>query len=159
MTVLAEFPPDFAVVDGYEHAPDGILGVLGSPRAQTPRRIYAGADALAVDLTVARHLGLLDPRKSPLLQTAIQWFGDPSSRVRIVGEDSAVTPWRGPAQGEWNRLLSSIAYPVYVLASMRGAIFVPDFDLVAFPPLAQPSAYVRIARALVQRAFGLKIRS
>ena len=30
MTLLSEFPPHFAVVDAYDHVPDGILGMMGA---------------------------------------------------------------------------------------------------------------------------------
>src|SRR5262249_38329308 len=64
MMLLEESPPHFALLDGYDQAADGLVGVMGCPRPRSPRRLYAGADALAVDLVAARHLGARDPSAS-----------------------------------------------------------------------------------------------
>src|SRR5439155_518750 len=87
MTLLGDFPPHFALIEGYDLAPDGILGAMGSPRPKAPRRLYAGADALAVDVVAARHLGLRDPRQSSMLRAAFHWFGGPSAAAHVIGPD------------------------------------------------------------------------
>src|SRR5205814_2011459 len=90
MTLLGDFPPHFALIEGYDLAPDGILGVMGSPRPRSPRRLYAGGDALAVDVVAARHLGLRDPRQSSMLRAAFHWFGDPSASIQVIGPDEPI---------------------------------------------------------------------
>src|SRR5439155_395317 len=70
MMLLDDFPPHFALLDGYDSGADGLMGVMGCPRPPAPRRFYAGADALAVDLVAGRHLGLAHPNQSRLLQAA-----------------------------------------------------------------------------------------
>ena len=57
MAMTAEFPPHFSLIDGYDAVADGLLGVIACPRPLQPKRIYAGADVLAVDLVAARHVG------------------------------------------------------------------------------------------------------
>jgi hypothetical protein len=37
MMLLDDFPPHFALLDAYECVPDGLLGVMGSPRPRSPR--------------------------------------------------------------------------------------------------------------------------
>ena len=41
------------------------------------------------------------------------------------------------SEEKWTTLLSLIAYPVYEFGSGRGALFVPEMDMEAFPPLAR----------------------
>ena len=53
-------------------------------------------------------------------------------------------------------MLSMAAYPVYVYGSSGGALFVPEMDESAFPPLEEVSAPVRIVRRAAQLAFGLR---
>lgn len=92
MTLLSEFPPHFALLDAWANAPDGLLGVMGCPRPKNPRRIYASADTLALDLVAARHMGLEDPRRAPMLKAACDWFGAPGAPLAVHGVD---TPWSG----------------------------------------------------------------
>ena len=73
--LLDDHPPHFALIDGHDAAPDGLVGIMGCARPLAPRRFYAGPDALAVDLVAARHLGVRQPRDSSLLQSACHWFG------------------------------------------------------------------------------------
>src|SRR5436309_7755173 len=149
MMLLNDFPPHFALLDGYDTAADGLVGVMGCPRPPSPKRLYAGADALALDLVVARHLGLKDPRRSPQLQMACQWFGDPTGRIRLIGPDERVRGWHGPYSNELSALLCFFAYPAYSLGSGRGSLFVPDMDEAAFPPLRPPGAGLRLARRIL----------
>jgi len=156
MTLLGDFPPHFALIEGYDLAPDGILGAMGSPRPKVPRRLYAGADALAVDVVAARHLGLRDPRQSSMLRAAFHWFGDPSAATQVVGPDEPVAGWRGPHHNELSSMLSFVAYPIYVFGSGRGALFVPEMDEEAFPPVTPPSLGLRVGRKLLQASLGLR---
>jgi hypothetical protein len=155
MMLLDEFPPDFALLDAYDLAADGLAGVMGCPQPRTPRRLYAGGDALAVDLVAGRHIGLRDVRTARILRAACHWFGDPSERTRVVGPDEPVPRWRSPYHTDWTTLLSFLAYPVYQFGSGRGALFVPEMDEKAFPPLGRPSATLRLARRAVQTLLGL----
>lgn len=158
MMLLSEFPPDLGLIDAYDTAADGILGMMGCTRPKSPYRLYAGRDLLAVDLTAAAQMGLDNPRRSNLLNTACHWFGDPSPEIEVHGEQSPIAHWRGPYSDEISMLLGLIAYPTYEFFSCRGALFVPEMDTVAFPPIKQPSLPMRIARAAMQRTLGLHHR-
>ena len=82
MMLLDAFPPDFALLDAYDSAADGLVGVMGCPRPKVPQRLYAAADALALDMVAARHMGVRDPRQSSILRAACHWFGDPAAPDR-----------------------------------------------------------------------------
>jgi hypothetical protein len=155
MMLLDAFPPHFAVLEGYDAAGDGLVGVMGCPKPRATRRIYAGVDALAVDTVAARHLGMRDTRDSSVLRAAQDWFGG-TAPIEVVGVDRPVEGWRGPYHGEFSAFLSLVAYPVYVLGSGRGALFVPEMDEVAFPPLQRESTGLRLARGAVRRLIGLR---
>jgi hypothetical protein len=156
MMLLDEFPPHFALLDGYDEAADGLAGVMGCPRPPAPRRLYAAADALALDLVAARHLGLKDPHRSRQLQAACQWFGDPTGRTRLAGPDEPVAGWRSPYHSEVSALLSFFAYPVYQFGSGRGTLFVPEMDEAAFPPICPPGRGLRLVRRCLQALLGLR---
>jgi hypothetical protein len=156
MMLLDDFPPHFALLDGYDAAADGLMGVMGCPHPPSPRRFYAGADALAVDLVAGRHLGLEHPNQSRILQAACHWFGDPTERLRVIGVDTPVRGWRSPYHTEFTTLLSFFAYPMYQFGSGRGTLFVPEMDEKAFPPIQQPGAGVRTARRFLQALLGLR---
>lgn len=158
MMLIDEFPPHFALIDAYDSAPDGLLGMMGCPRPRSPRRIYAGADAIAVDMIAARHLGVRDPRDSSLLRAACHWFGNPSRNIEVTGCDESVADWRGPYHNEWSTLLSLLAYPVYQFASGRGAVFVPEMDKEAFPPIKPEGLILRLRRRSLQAFLGLRHR-
>ncbi len=96
MMLLDEVPPHFALLDAYDHTPDGLVGVMGGARPLSPKRLYAGADALAVDTVAARHLGVQHPRESSLLRAACHCFGGWSGPIDVVGTDTPVDAWRGP---------------------------------------------------------------
>ncbi len=159
MMLLSDFPPHFALLDAYDQAADRVVGMMGCPRPRSPRRLYAGADALSVDLVAARHMGVQDPNLSGILRAACHWFGDPSAHIEVVGCDEPVAGWRGPCHSEWSTLLSFLAYPVYQHTSGRGALFVPEMDEQAFPPLNREGPLLRIARAAVRRLIGLHHRT
>ncbi len=158
MMLLDEFPAHFALIDGYDQAADGLVGVMGCPRPRSPRRFYAGADALAVDLVAFRHLGLTDPRESRIFRAAIHWFGDPTGSTTVVGDDLPVEGWRGPYHSELSTLLSIVSYPVYVHGSGRGSLFVPQMDEQAFPLLEPERPLLRIGRSGVRRLLGLHLK-
>jgi uncharacterized protein (DUF362 family) len=156
MTVLSDFPPHFGVIDGYDLAADGLMGAMGCPRPKTPRRIYAGPDALAVDMVAARHMGLAAPNRFPILRAACYWFGDPSPLVTVDGPDTPID-WRGPYASELSTLLSFLASPVYEFGSGRGALFVADMDAAAFPPRQAEGLALRGARRAIQALLRLRL--
>jgi uncharacterized protein (DUF362 family) len=157
MMLLDEFPPDYALLDGYDLAADGLVGVMGCPRPPRPRRLYASGDALALDCVAARHLGVRDARESTILRAAGHWFGQPDRAPQVIGLDEPVEGWRGPYHSDVSTLLSFMAYPVYVLGSGRGALFVPQMDEQAFPPLEKEGALLKLGRGLVRRVIGLRL--
>lgn len=156
MMLLDECPPHFGLIDGYDYAPDGLMGIIGCPRPKSPMRLYAGHDVIAVDLVAARHLGLSDPKQSGTLREACHWFGDPSEQIEVIGINEAVPGWRGPYHNEWSTLLSLLAYPVYEFASDRGAVFVPEMDEEAFPPITPENPLLRLRRRSLQAFLGLR---
>jgi uncharacterized protein (DUF362 family) len=159
MMLIDDFPPHFALLDAFEWVPDGLLGMMGCPRPRSPRRLYAGADALAVDVTAARHLGIKDANESPMLRTARHWFGDVAGRIDVMGVDEPIAGWRGPYHDELSTLLSFLAYPVYEFGSGRGALFVPPMDERVFAPLGQESGLLRLSRRSLQTILGLRLPS
>lgn len=156
MMLLDEFPPHFALLDGYDLAPDGLVGVMGSPHPKSPKRLYAGVDALAVDTVAARHLGINHPRESSILLTAYHWFGGWSKDIAVIGIDEPISKWRGPYDNDLWTILSFLAYPVYQFFSGRGALFVPEMDEDAFPPLKESGIVLRMARWGVRVLLGLR---
>jgi uncharacterized protein (DUF362 family) len=155
MMLLDDFPPHFGLLDGFDSAADGLMGTMGCPRPPAPRRFYAGADALAVDLVAGRHLGLANPHQSRVLQAACDWFGNPSTRIEVIGPDTPVRGWRSPYHTELTTLLSFFAYPMYQFGSGRGTLFVPEMDEQAFPPIQPAGSWVRGARRCLQMLLGL----
>ena len=119
MMLLDAFPPDFALLDAFDSAADGLIGVMGCPRPKSPLRLYAAPDALALDMVAARHMGIRNPRQSSILRAACHWFGDPSDRIEVVGVDEPLAAWRGPYHNDVSAFLSIVAMPVYVWGSGR----------------------------------------
>lgn len=157
MSVLADFPPHFALIDAFDLAADGLVGMMGCPRPRSPRRLYAGADALAVDVVAARHMGVQTPTRFPILRAACYWFGDPTDRITVDGDDTPIEGWKGPYSTEISTLLSFLASPVYELGSGRGALFVADVDRAAFPPVEPEGLFLRAARRSIQALLGLRL--
>ena len=157
MTVMSDFPPHFALLDAYELAADGLVGMMGCPRPQRPRRLYAGADAIAVDITAARHMGVVDPARFPMLRAACYWFGDPTGQIELTGPDAPIPGWRGPYASEISTLLSFLASPAYEFGSGRGALFVSDIDTAAFPPIHPEGFFLHAARRAIQALLGLRL--
>jgi len=156
MMLMDEFPPHLSMVDAYEQAADGLVGIMGCPRPAMPLRFYAGRDALAVDMVAARHMGLNDPREAATLRAACHWFGDPEENIEIEGPNEPLANWRSPYNSEFSTLLSFVALPVYVLGSGRGALFVPEMDREAFPPLRPESVPLQLGRYGIQNLLGLR---
>lgn len=154
LMVLDRHPPDFALLDAWEHVADGVAGVLGTAWPATPMRFYAGTDALAVDLVAARHLRLPLGASHPLKQ-AIDWFGDPRADTVIDGLDAPFDDWRGVYHTQGSSLLGLLAFPVFERGSGRGALFVPRADPAAFPPREGASPLAEGAREAVRRLLDL----
>jgi len=91
-----------------------------------------------------------------MLRAAFHWFGDPSASIQVIGPDEPVAGWRGPHHNELSSMLSFVAYPIYVFGSGRGALFVPEMDEEAFPPVTPPSLGLRVGRKLLQASLGLR---
>jgi hypothetical protein len=157
MMLLDEFPPHFALLDAYESAPDGLVGMMGCRHPKRPLRLYAGADGLAVDMLAGRHIGITDPRQSGLLESAHHWFGGWSERVKVVGVDEPIEDWRGPYSNEIWALMSFFALPMYMFGSGRGLRFVPEMDLEAFPPIERESWFLRFRRRNIRALLGLRL--
>ncbi|HEX4546676.1 MAG TPA: DUF362 domain-containing protein [Candidatus Acidoferrum sp.] len=155
MMLMDAFPPDFALLDAYEEASDGLVGIMGCPRPRSPKRIYASEDALALDLVAAGHIGVRKPNRCIILRAACHWFGDPSGRLEVIGTDRPLGEWRGPYDTEFSTMLSFLAYPVYVFGSGRGSLFVPEMDERAFPPLERETFARGILRRGLRRLLGL----
>ena len=158
MMLLDGFAPDFALLDAYDSASDGLVGVMGCPEPPSPRRLYAGEDALSVDLVAALHMSVHEPEQTNILRAACHWFGDPRERIEVIGVQEKLRKWRGPYETEISTLLSFLAYPVYVFGSGRGSLFVPEMDEQAFPPLEPVPFRRRVLRAALRRLLGLHFR-
>jgi uncharacterized protein (DUF362 family) len=154
MMLLDEFPPHFAMLDAYDSAADGLIGVMGCSRPRMPHRLYASIDALALDTVVLRQTGLENPRESDLVNAACHWFGSPGAQPEVRGADGPIE-WHGPYDDELSAFFSLLSFPVYVLASGRGALFVPPMDKKAFPPLGREGLTLRFCRRAAQLVLGL----
>ena len=75
----------------------------------------------------------------------------------MVGEDSPIEDWQGPQSNELWSLLSLMAYPVYVMGSGRGELFVPEMDEEAFPSVTPEGWLLKLRRRAVRRLLGLRI--
>lgn len=157
MMLANDCPPDLALIDAYDSASDGLLGMMGNPRPKAPLRLYGGRDAIAVDSIAAGHMGLQDPERSGILRAARQWFGGPQAPLEVHGVDEPIAGWRGPYHNDWSTILSALSYPMYEFGSLRGALFVPEMDEAAFPPIRPPGRLLRLGRRAMQRCFGLRL--
>ena len=140
------------MIDAYEQALDG-LSRDGCPRP-AHHAVYAVLTP-CVDTCDASH-GMADPRESSTLRAACHWFGDPCNNIKIDGPDEPLRNWRSPYYSEISTMLSFLALPVYVLGSARGALFVPQMDKDAFPPLRRQSLPLRAGRRVIQSLLGLR---
>ncbi|MHB2016425.1 MAG: DUF362 domain-containing protein [Candidatus Xenobia bacterium] len=157
MMLLGEFPPDFALLDAFDSAADGLAGCIACPRAPSPRRIYAGADILAVDEVAAGHMGVRQVEKTRLLQAARTWFGEPLQAIRVVGTDAHIPGLRLPYGDDLSTLLCFCAGPAHQFGSARGAVFAPEMDAAAFPPLTPPGWWLRAARQAARRLLAIRL--
>lgn len=156
MMVLDLAPPDLAVIDAWGPVADGPVGVMGSHRPCHPRRIYAGADALAVDLAALADMGAPSPQQIPMLAAATQWLGIDLAAPTVDGPTGRWGGgYRGPDSTAWNRLVCRMAFPMYTYGGSQGSRFVPRFDRDAFPDLGPVRPDIRLSRSLAQRVFGL----
>ena len=156
MMLLDACPPHFAILEAWDEVADGLVGVMGCPRPKTPLRFYAGIDGLAVDIVAARHMGMRNPRQSSMLRAAHHWFGAGDLSPVVTGSDDPIGEWKSPYHNEFSSFLSLVSYPVYVLGSGRGALFVPEMDEDAFPAKYSPSLPLRAARSAVRAMIGLR---
>jgi uncharacterized protein (DUF362 family) len=158
MMLLDDFPPQLAIIDAGDSAADGLIGAMGCTHPPAPHRLYAGRDALAVDLAAARHMGVTQPHYGSILRAAEDWFGA-ATEPKVDGIDTPIAGWRGPYDNEVWAFLSAMAYPVYVIGSARGSLFLPEMDEGAFPPLVPAGVLTRIGRAATRRLLGLHHRA
>ena len=159
MMLLNDFPPHFGIVDAFENVPDGLVGVMGCRNPIHPLRFYAGPDTLAVDTIALRHIGSEQFESSSLLRSTAQWFGGGRNQITVTGENSPIENWRGPYHNELRSLLSIMAYPVYVMGSGRGSLFVPEMDSHAFPLVRREGCVVKITRRAVRWLLELHLPS
>ena len=159
MMLLNDFPPHFGIVDAFENVPDGLVGVMGCRNPIHPLRFYAGPDTLAVDTIALRHIGSEQFESSSLLRSTAQWFGGGRNQITVTGENSPIENWRGPYHNELRSLLSIMAYPVYVMGSGRGSLFVPEMDSHAFPLVGREGFVLKITRRAVRWLLELHLPS
>jgi len=157
MMLLDVAPPDAAVVDAWGPVADGPVGVMGCRRPPVLARVYAGLDALSVDIAVLADMGLADPTQVPIIRRAMQWFGREATAPARTGTGGPLGagfrhPWSGPGWKSFARL----TYPVYVYLSGEGRLFVPAMDTTAFPPVGRDGPGVRLLRRAAQRSLGLR---
>jgi uncharacterized protein (DUF362 family) len=148
MSVLHEFPVHFGIVDGYDDAADGLLGVLADPTPKHPQIIVAGDDLACVDHAALLLMGERDPSRVPDLRVFLDWFGDPRSGARVIGDLTPIADWDAADEGLLAAPLAALAAPVYASLSRRGALFTADMDPVAFPPRDETSTLAAARKAL-----------
>jgi len=156
MALLGDFPPHLALLDAYDHVPDGLGGIIACPEPRTPRRLYGGLDAVAVDAVAARHMGLPHLEDLPNLETAMHWFADPRPATAVEGCDQPIRDFRGACHDELSTILSFLAHPVYVLVSGRGRLFAPEMDHEAFPGRRPTPWMLGLAQRVVRRLLGTR---
>ncbi|AGP39610.1 hypothetical protein BE04_21890 [Sorangium cellulosum] len=58
-------------------------------------RRTGSTDALAIDITAARHMGVISPTHFPIPSAACAWFGDPArrsrSQARLLGAEAPLS--------------------------------------------------------------------
>jgi hypothetical protein len=102
-------------------------------------------------------MGLRNPRESSMLRAAHHWFGADDLSPTVDGSDAPIDDWRSPYHNELSTFLSLVSYPMYVLGSGRGALFVPEMDEQAFPSKTRPSWPMRVSRSAVRWLIGLRL--
>lgn len=154
--LLDQFPPDYSLLDAYEKTPDGLVGVMGRPKAKSALRFYTGRDGLAVDITVGRHLGIRFEEVYRLLRHVGHWFGAWPEKIEVRGEDRPIARWHGPYSSEFCSFLGFVSLWVYEFFG-RGALFVPQMDPQAFPLRTPEGFFVRFGRRIVQMVLGFRL--
>ncbi len=152
--VLHDFPPHFGIIDGYENAADGLMGVIADPTPKHPRVILAGADVASVDVVGFTMMGERDPTRSPDLRAVIQLLGDPRPNLRVLGDASPLEDWDRAEVGLLSRPLSVFASPVYASLSQKGALFTAPMDAAAFPPIGE-TLFLASARKALRVLLGI----
>jgi uncharacterized protein (DUF362 family) len=153
-TMATEFPADFALLDAYMRTPDGMVGVMGHPRATSVGRFYASTDPLALDEVVLKHLGIpMDD--CPHFREAKYWRGEREKPLEVNGDNTRVDNWRGPHSNDFCGLMSFFAVSFYEFTG-RGQLFLPRFDQRAFPLVQKPSLIVRALRSLIRSLLSLQ---
>ena len=118
MMLLDEFPPHFALLDGYDLArrrPGGRHGLPAPALAAAPLRRRRRARARPGGGASPGHER---PARVEILRAALPLVRRAGrARPRCVGLDEPVAGWRGPYHNEFSTLLSFLAYPVYVWAA------------------------------------------
>ena len=155
MTLLDEFPPDYALLDAYENIPIGLIGVMGCKRPVAPLRLYGSADALALDTVVMNHIGLKEFHQGSILKTVEYWFGGKYTTIEIVGEDTPIKEWKGPTDNYLWAFLSFLSNPIYLFFSQRGLLFIPKMDKQAFPEKKKTNGFIQLLRNINRRIIGL----
>lgn len=155
MMLLDEFPPHYAILEGYANCPDGLVGIMGCKHPKHPNRFYLGRDAFSVDRVAATHMGLGENPNSSIMRAANHWFGGWADNIEIIGTDEPISEWRSPTHNRLWSLLSLMSFPMYMLFSNRGSLFVAKMDEEAFPPLGKPGWRTRALRHFNRMVIGL----
>ena len=153
--VMHDFPTCFGIIDGFEHAADGLAGVIADPTPRHPHLVIAGADPIAVDLVGMWLMGERDPARTLDLRAAIELLGDPRPQLRIIGDPTPLAEWDRADAGLLARPLSALAGPVYAALGQRGALFTAPVDADAFPPIGE-TAVLAAARRAVRILLGIE---
>jgi len=153
-TMATEFPADFALLDAYMRTPDGMVGVMGSPRATSIGRFYASGDPLALDEAVLNHLRI-SVDSCPHIREAKYWRGERQKPLEVNGDDSSIDGWRWPHSNDFCGLLSFLAVSFYEFTG-RGQLFLPRFDHEAFPLVQKPTWFVSAMRSWIRWSLSLQ---
>ena len=155
MMLLDEFPPHYAILDGYADCPDGLVGMMGCKYPRSPERFYLGADALAVDMVAVRHTHVKTLPRNGIIFAARVWFGGWSEDVEVIGTDEVIADWRSPVSNRLWAILTFLSFPMYTFFSNRGSYFIPEMDTEAFPEKRPAGWFTRLARTMNRRVIGL----
>jgi len=145
------------LLDAYEEASDGLVGIMGCPRPKSPKGFMPARMRWRWTCS-SQHMGVREPNRCIILRAPATGSAIPAAAWRS---------WHGPAVArvarpydtEVSTLLSFLAYPVYVFGSGRGSLFVPEMDEKAFPPLQRETFTRRILRRGLRRLLGLHFPS
>lgn len=121
--VMRNFPPDFAFIDAFWSS-DGMNGcVLESPKHT--KTVIGGEDFVAVDWVGALKMGV-DPMENPLMQEAVNIFGEPS--YDVAGSLEQYKNWKNSSMKIGKAILllehiriSSVMYHLVFMRAMDPA--------------------------------------